>query len=190
MLADGRQGRRMRIGSRQHLNRSTEGIRAVNGRRGTEDHFDAVDTQKRGRNLAVVMAALTVVEPQAAQGAYQRPNVIREEVAMRRIWQTGTSLVVSAVAFVAVVATPSAREQQAMDPNVTVDPAILSTMQFRHLSVFSRGGRSTAVTGVPSNPTLFYIGTTGGGVFAKTNCGEARTKMTDGFLGGRWIGSF
>ena len=90
---------------------------------------------------------------------------------MKKFWHTGTSLVVGLVAFVAVVATPNASEQQASDPNVTVDPAILSTMQFRHLSVFSRGGRSTAVTGVPSNPTLFYLGTTGGGVWQTTNSG-------------------
>ena len=85
---------------------------------------------------------------------------------MTKSWRTGVSLVLGAVTFAVVVATPAARTTAQSGPNVVVDPAILSTMEFRHLSVFSRGGRSTTVTGVPSNPSLFYMGNTGGGVWA------------------------
>ena len=58
------------------------------------------------------------------------------------------------------------------DRNVTVDPGMLSSLSFRHLSVFSRGGRVTAVTGVPSDQQLYYMGTTGGGVWKTTNAGR------------------
>ena len=43
---------------------------------------------------------------------------------------------------------------QTQNPNVTVDPSLLSGIQFRNLSVFSRGGRVTAVAGVRSNTQL------------------------------------
>jgi photosystem II stability/assembly factor-like uncharacterized protein len=108
---------------------------------------------------------------------------------MTKYWQTGAGLLLGVVTFGAVIATPLARAPQAADPNVMVDPAILSSMQFRHLSVFSRGGRSTAVAGVPSNPTLFYLGTTGGGVWQTTNSGESWTNISDGFFEAGSIGA-
>jgi len=108
---------------------------------------------------------------------------------MRKIWQTGAGVIAGVLTFAAVIATPDAREQQAADPNVMVDPAVLSTMQFRHLSVFSRGGRSTAVAGVPSNPSLFYMGSTGGGVWQTTNSGESWTNISDGFFEAGSIGA-
>ncbi|MBK9241319.1 MAG: hypothetical protein IPL75_13920 [Acidobacteria bacterium] len=101
---------------------------------------------------------------------------------MKKNWQSGAGVILGALAFVAVVATPLARAPQAADPNVTVDPSILSTMQFRHLSVFSRGGRSTAVAGVPSNPSLFYMGSTGGGVWQTNDSGVSWRNISDGFF--------
>lgn len=75
------------------------------------------------------------------------------------------------------------------DPNVTVDPSMLSGLSFRHLSVFSRGGRSTAVAGVPGNQQLYYLGTTGGGVWKTENAGAAWTNVSDGFFEAGSIGA-
>ena len=43
-----------------------------------------------------------------------------------------------------------------------------------------RGGRVTAVTGVPSEPFTFYMGTVGGGVWKTTDAGHTWLPMTDG----------
>jgi photosystem II stability/assembly factor-like uncharacterized protein len=43
-----------------------------------------------------------------------------------------------------------------------------------------RGGRVTTVTGVPSEPQTFYMGTVGGGVWKTTDAGHTWVNMTDG----------
>ena len=77
----------------------------------------------------------------------------------------------------------------AQGPNVTVDPALLSGVQFRHLSVFSRGGRVTAVSGVPADPKLYYMGSTGGGVWRTNDAGATWTNISDGFFEAASIGA-
>jgi photosystem II stability/assembly factor-like uncharacterized protein len=72
--------------------------------------------------------------------------------------------------------------------NVKVDPSLFSGMKFRDVG-FSRGGRSTAVTGVPGEPLVYYFGGTGGGVFKTTDAGNHWTNVTDGFLGVGSIGA-
>ena len=47
-----------------------------------------------------------------------------------------------------------------------------------------RGGRSAAVTGVPGKANLFYMGSTGGGVWKTTDAGNTWTNISDGFFGG------
>ncbi len=44
----------------------------------------------------------------------------------------------------------------------------------------SRGGRVTAVTGVPTQPATFYMGVASGGVFKTTNNGQSWEPITDG----------
>lgn len=72
--------------------------------------------------------------------------------------------------------------------NVTVDPMLLEGLEFRDVG-FSRGGRSTAVAGVPSDPLTYYFGGTGGGVFKTTDAGHNWKNVTDGFLGVGSVGS-
>jgi hypothetical protein len=43
-----------------------------------------------------------------------------------------------------------------------------------------RGGRSVAVTGAAGQPDLFYMGSTGGGVYT-TNGGKEWENISDGF---------
>jgi photosystem II stability/assembly factor-like uncharacterized protein len=45
-----------------------------------------------------------------------------------------------------------------------------------------RGGRVTAVTGVPSQPHTFYMGSTGGGVWKTVDAGHTWTNISDGFF--------
>jgi photosystem II stability/assembly factor-like uncharacterized protein len=56
-----------------------------------------------------------------------------------------------------------------------------SILKFRQIGPF-RGGRSGAVTGVPSAPQTFYLGATGGGVFKTTDGGGHWSPITDGQL--------
>ena len=73
--------------------------------------------------------------------------------------------------------------------NVTVDPALLAGLEFRNLTVFSRGGRSTAVAGVAGNEQLYYMGSTGGGVWKTTDAGSTWTNISDGFFEAGSIGA-
>jgi len=60
-----------------------------------------------------------------------------------------------------------------------VDPALLAGLNYRLVGP-SRGGRVTAVTGVPSRPATFYMGVASGGVFRTTDSGATWTPVTDG----------
>ncbi len=65
----------------------------------------------------------------------------------------------------------------------TYDEQLYDALEYRLIGPF-RGGRSAAVTGVPSEPNLFYFGATGGGVWKTTDGGRSWTNISDGFFGG------
>ena len=93
----------------------------------------------------------------------------------------------AAVAIAALQAqTPPApaRPVQAVRPAMAammpgVDPTLLKGLKYRLVGP-SRGGRVTAVTGVPSQPATFYMGAAAGGVFKTTDSGATWTPITDG----------
>ena len=60
-----------------------------------------------------------------------------------------------------------------------IDTALLRGLKYRLVGP-SRGGRVTAVTGVPSQPRTFYMGVASGGVFRTTDAGETWVPITDG----------
>jgi photosystem II stability/assembly factor-like uncharacterized protein len=92
------------------------------------------------------------------------------------------------IVLLAAAAFPAAQTRnQAI---ITVDPSLYRQVYYRPLSpVFSRGGRVTAVAGVPSNPRLFYMGAAGGGVWKTTDTGARWEPMTDGQIGVGTIGA-
>jgi photosystem II stability/assembly factor-like uncharacterized protein len=53
----------------------------------------------------------------------------------------------------------------------------------------SRGGRVTAITGVPSQPHTFYFGATGGGVWKTEDAGANWRNVSDGFIAEGSIGA-
>lgn len=65
----------------------------------------------------------------------------------------------------------------------TIDSQLYEGMQWRNIGPF-RGGRSTTVTGVPGKPTLFYMGSTGGGVWRTKDGGQTWENISDGYFGG------
>ncbi len=69
-----------------------------------------------------------------------------------------------------------------------VDTSLFGGMRFRMVGPF-RGGRSTAVTGVAGQPHLFYMGTTGGGVWKSDDAGTQWTSISDGWFDNGNIGA-
>src|SRR5579862_4167759 len=59
------------------------------------------------------------------------------------------------------------------------DPSLFSALRY-HLIGPMRGGRVTAITGVPSQPYTFYFGSTGGGIWKTTDAGHAWVNVSDG----------
>jgi photosystem II stability/assembly factor-like uncharacterized protein len=83
---------------------------------------------------------------------------------------------------VATATTPAPTPAQA------VDPGLYAGMEYRMVGPF-RGGRTTAVTGVPGSSHLFYTGYTGGGLWESTDAGHYWTPITDGQLEAGAIGA-
>src|SRR5499427_1612272 len=65
------------------------------------------------------------------------------------------------------VATTVGRAQQSR-----VDPGLYAGLRWRSIGPF-RSGRVNGVTGVPGQPSVFYSGSVGGGVWKTTNAGRS-----------------
>src|SRR5258708_5405666 len=61
----------------------------------------------------------------------------------------------------------------------TYDSALWNGLRYRMIGP-ERGGRVTTVTGVPSQPYTFYMGSTGGGVWKTTDAGHTWVNVSDG----------
>ncbi|MCU1263218.1 MAG: hypothetical protein JWO80_6103 [Bryobacterales bacterium] len=70
----------------------------------------------------------------------------------------------------------------------TRDPALWSGLKYRSIGP-NRGGRVTTVTGVPSQPHTFYMGSTGGGVWKTTDAGHSWANISDGFFSAASMGA-
>lgn len=78
---------------------------------------------------------------------------------------------------------PAAGDRPAYDPTLYSDGtktnSALKSLRWRLVGPF-RGGRSTAVTGDPTRPLVFYFGAVNGGVWKTTNAGQSWENITDG----------
>jgi photosystem II stability/assembly factor-like uncharacterized protein len=66
-------------------------------------------------------------------------------------------------------------------PADTAPQSLFRELRYRSLGP-NRGGRVTAVAGVPDQPLTFYMGASGGGVWKTTNAGESWQNVSDGFF--------
>ena len=73
------------------------------------------------------------------------------------------------------------------DPNVVVPPARFQALKYRNVGP-TRGGRGTAIAGVPGEPHTFFHGTAGG-VWRTVNAGESWENVSDGFFDTGSIGA-
>ena len=81
----------------------------------------------------------------------------------------------------AAPATPLAERRAPDARNVAYDPALYGGLDWDWIGP-ARGGRVTAVTGVPWEPGTYYMGSTGGGVFKTTDFGESWHNISDGWF--------
>ncbi|MEL6925389.1 MAG: glycosyl hydrolase, partial [Bacteroidota bacterium] len=72
--------------------------------------------------------------------------------------------------------------------NLTFEEKHFKDLRFRNIGPF-RGGRSNAVSGVPGNPTTYYFGSVGGGVWKTYDAGTSWHNITDGFFKTGTIGA-
>jgi photosystem II stability/assembly factor-like uncharacterized protein len=74
------------------------------------------------------------------------------------------------------------------DPNALVDPGVYKELRFRSVGPH-RGGRVTAVAGVRRQPSTFYMGASGGGVWKTTDSGHSWLNVSDGYFATASIGA-
>jgi photosystem II stability/assembly factor-like uncharacterized protein len=82
----------------------------------------------------------------------------------------GLDAAVVLVAMVAVAHAPARAQSRPPQMPQPVDPQLYAGMRWRQVGPF-RGGRALAVAGVPSEPTVFYFGSVGGGLWKSENSG-------------------
>ena len=69
-----------------------------------------------------------------------------------------------------------------------IDTTILETFEYRCIGP-TRGGRVTAVAGVASKPSTYYMGATGGGVWKTEDYGITWKNISDGYFASPSIGA-
>jgi photosystem II stability/assembly factor-like uncharacterized protein len=85
------------------------------------------------------------------------------------------------IASLATAALAACALSLAAAPTVRYNPALWSGIKYRMIGP-ERGGRVTTVTGVPSQPNTFYMGSTGGGVWKTTDAGHSWTNVSDTYI--------
>jgi photosystem II stability/assembly factor-like uncharacterized protein/soluble cytochrome b562 len=77
---------------------------------------------------------------------------------------------------------PATRPAAAAAPTpAAYDSSLFKAMQWRLIGPF-RGGRANAVAGVPDQPSVYYAGYTGGGVWKTEDAGYSWKNISDGFF--------
>lgn len=75
-----------------------------------------------------------------------------------------------------------------VDPDTAYEAPVFRAMKWRNIGPF-RGGRSTAVCGVPQAPLTFFMGTTGGGLWKTTDGGGEWRNISDGYFNTGSVGA-
>jgi len=81
----------------------------------------------------------------------------------------------------------AAKKVKPVKNSLKIDTSLINNLKYRNIGPF-RGGRSSAVTGVPGRSGTFYMGSAGGGIWKSTDAGNSWKNISDGYFGGS-IGS-
>ena len=96
-----------------------------------------------------------------------------------RVLAPPTFATIAVTLFLAFPANATA--QTTATANVVHDPALLQALEYRSVGPH-RGGRVTAVTGVVSDVSTYYMGSSDGGVWKTTDGGNTWGNVSDGFF--------
>ena len=102
-----------------------------------------------------------------------------------RLLRVVTLVGLTSVALPASVASQSDPQAEASPPRY--DASLLQALEYRLVGPY-RGGRVSAVAGVPDDPTTFYMGSTGGGVWRTDDAGESWYNISDEYFGSASVG--
>ncbi len=73
-------------------------------------------------------------------------------------------------------------------PSINIEANQFKSLKWRNIGPF-RGGRSTAVCGVPDQENTYYMGSTGGGVWKTLDGGQTWKNISDGFFNTGSVGA-
>ncbi|MEM6378184.1 MAG: glycosyl hydrolase [Bacteroidota bacterium] len=71
------------------------------------------------------------------------------------------------------------RKKTPSEPAIKIEDSLFHGLKWRNIGPF-RGGRSVASTGVVGQPLVYYMGSTGGGVWKTTDAGISWVNISDG----------
>ena len=96
--------------------------------------------------------------------------------------------IAAALAVLVVVSAGEIVAETGTDTNEVYSPDLFKGMKYRMVGP-SRGGRVTAVAGHRAQPSTFYMGATGGGVWKTTDYGNTWLHISDGYFATGSIGA-
>ena len=96
--------------------------------------------------------------------------------------------IAAAIAIAAASALTLPTPATAQDGTPRFDNDLFGSLGYRYVGP-SRGGRVTAVAGHVDQPSTFYMGATGGGVWKTTDYGHVWRNISDGYIGTGSIGA-
>ncbi len=96
--------------------------------------------------------------------------------------------IAAALAVLVVVSAGEIVAETGADTNEVYSPDLFKGMKYRMVGP-SRGGRATAVAGHRDQPSTFYMGASGGGVWKTTNYGNTWLPISDGYFATGSIGA-
>ncbi len=73
------------------------------------------------------------------------------------------------------------RKKKTTEPTIKITDSLFHGLKWRNIGPF-RGGRSVASSGVIGQPQVYYMGSTGGGIWKTTDAGMSWENCSDGFL--------
>ena len=85
------------------------------------------------------------------------------------------------LSFILSIVAMTPVENRKKNKKQTVDSLLLEIGEWRNIGPF-RGGRSTASTGITGNDQIYYMGTTGGGVWKTEDAGTTWFNISDGYF--------
>ncbi len=91
------------------------------------------------------------------------------------------ALLICLLVFPATEQAQRRKKRKITKPTIVVTDSMFNGLKWRNIGPF-RGGRSVASTGVIGQPNVYYMGSTGGGVWKTTDNGISWKNISDKFF--------